>query len=204
MTNPFFKNTGPYDINHLLKSIDLKGQNFLEEKINDIKDLYSSQNGDITFFHSKKYNDLAKTTKASYCITTENLKSFLPNTCKAIISDKVLLHTAQITKIFYPDSVTDDFDNTAEDIKIEFTGLRPGEKLLEEILHDSEPPQNTHYPGIMLAAPRTIDLKSLSQQIDEVVNAATAGDTGQIVVLISRYVPEFQPEAVGRVMAVAL
>ena len=116
MTNPFFKNTGPYDINHLLKSIDLKGQNFLEEKINDIKDLYSSQNGDITFFHSKKYNDLAKTTKASYCITTENLKSFLPNTCKAIISDKVLLHTAQITKIFYPDSVTDDFDNTAEDI----------------------------------------------------------------------------------------
>ena len=51
MTNPFFKNTGPYDINHLLKSIDLKGQNFLEEKINDIKDLYSSQNGDITFFH---------------------------------------------------------------------------------------------------------------------------------------------------------
>ena len=56
----------------------------------------------------------------------------------------------------------------------------------------------------MLAAPRTIDLKSLSQQIDEVVNAATAGDTGQIVVLISRYVPEFQPEAVGRVMAVAL
>jgi len=99
-----------------LKSIDLKGQNFLEEKINDIKDLYSSQNGDITFFHSKKYNDLAKTTKASYCITTENLKSFLPNTCKAIISDKVLLHTAQITKIFYPDSVTDDFDNTVEDI----------------------------------------------------------------------------------------
>ena len=100
----------------LPKSIDLKGQNFLEEKINYIKDLYSSQNGDITFFHSKKYNDLAKTTKASYCITTENLKSFLPNTCKAIISDKVLLHTAQITKIFYPDSVTDDFDNTAEDI----------------------------------------------------------------------------------------
>ena len=116
MTNPFFKNTGPYDINHLLKSIDLKGQNFLEEKINDIKDLYSSQNGDITFFYSKKYNDLAKTTKASYCITTENLKSFLPNTCKAIISDKVLLHTAQITKIFYPDSVTDDFDNTTVDI----------------------------------------------------------------------------------------
>ena len=34
----------------------------------------------------------------------------------AIISDNVLLHTAQITKIFYPDSVTDDFDSSVEDI----------------------------------------------------------------------------------------
>ena len=116
MHNPFFKNTGPYEINFLLKSIDLKGQKFQDEKISDIKDLNSSQNGEITFFHSKKYNDLAKITKASYCLTTENLKSNLPNTCKAIISDKVLLHTAEITKIFYPESATDDFDATVEDI----------------------------------------------------------------------------------------
>ena len=122
MTNPFFKNTGPYEINFLLKSIDFRTtQNFSEEKINDIKDLNAALKGDITFFHSKKYNDLAKTTKASHCITTANLKSFLPNTCKAIISNNVLLHTAQITKIFYPDSITDDFDNSVEDIaKTEF------------------------------------------------------------------------------------
>ena len=116
MNNPFFKNTGPHEINHLLKSIDLKNQNFSNDKINDIKDLFSSQTGDITFFHSKKYSDVAKVTKASYCITKENLKSFLPNTCKAIISENVLLVTAQITKIFYPESITDDFDDTAEDI----------------------------------------------------------------------------------------
>ena len=116
MTNPFFKNTGPHDINNLLELVNLTRTNFSEEKINDIKDLYSSQNKDITFLHSKKYIDIAKSTKASYCITTENLKSFLPDSCKPIISDKVLLHTAQITKIFYPESVTDDFDNTVEDI----------------------------------------------------------------------------------------
>ena len=87
MVNPFFKNTGPHDINYLLKTIDLKKDNYPEDKINDIKDLNSSKNGDITFFHLKKYSDIAKITKASYCITTESLKSILPKSCKVIISD---------------------------------------------------------------------------------------------------------------------
>ena len=115
MTNPFFKNTGPHNLNYLLKSIDLKNNNIAEDKINDIKDLNSSQKNEITFLHKKKYSELAKKTKASYCITSENFRSLLPNTCKAIISDKILLHTAQITKIFYPNSVTDNYDNTVKD-----------------------------------------------------------------------------------------
>ncbi len=117
MSNPFFKNTGPHEINFLLNSIGLENQKFNDDKVKDIKDLNSSQNEQITFFHSKKYVDLAKNTRASYCITTENLKSNLPKNCKVIISDKVLLHTAQITKIFYPDSVTDDFDITVKNIE---------------------------------------------------------------------------------------
>ena len=116
MTNPFFKNTGPYELNFLLKTINLKNDCLPEKKINDIKDLNSSQENEITFLHSKKYIDLAKKTKASYCLTSENFQSFLPDSCKAIVSDKVLLHTAQITKIFYPDSITDDYDNTVKDI----------------------------------------------------------------------------------------
>ena len=85
---------------HQLEFVYLKNQKFSSERITNISDLSSSQKGEISFFHTKKYNDLAKITKASYCLTTENLKSFLPTTCKAIISNKVLLHTAQITKIF--------------------------------------------------------------------------------------------------------
>ncbi len=123
MTNPFFKNTGPYDINFLLNAINLKNVDLPEEKIKDIKDLNSSQKNEITFLHSKKYTDLAIKTKASYCLTSENFQSFLPDSCKAIITDKVLLHTAQITKIFYPDSITDDYDNTVKDInETEFKG----------------------------------------------------------------------------------
>ena len=116
MANPFFKNTGPYDINYLLKSIGLTKQSTTDNQINDIQDLYSSNTNEITFFHSKKYFEMAKLTKASYCLTTENLKSFLPKTCIPIISNKVLLNTAKITKIFYPDSVTDDYDDSVKDI----------------------------------------------------------------------------------------
>ena len=116
MINPFFKNTGPHNLDYLIKAIDLKNEDYPEVKINDIKDLNSSQKNEITFLHSRKYSDLAKKTKASYCLTSENFQSFLPNNCKAIITDKVLLHTAQITKIFYPDSITDEYDNTVNNI----------------------------------------------------------------------------------------
>ncbi len=116
MHNSFFKNTGPYEINHLFKLVGLNGYSFAISKVKDIKDLASSQNGDITFLHSKKYSESAKITKASFCLTTKNLKSYLPISCLPIISDNVLLHTAKITKIFYPDSVVDDYDNSADDI----------------------------------------------------------------------------------------
>ncbi len=132
MVNPFFKNTGPYEINDLLKLISVKNQSFLNEKINDIKDLSSSKKGDITFFHSKKYSVLAKSTNASFCITSENLRLFLPITCKAILSDKILLDVAKITKMFYPNSVTDDFDDNVE--KIENTQFKNKVKFGRNVL----------------------------------------------------------------------
>ena len=116
MNNPFFKNTGPHSINFLLKTINLNNKALPDDKITDIKDLNSSQKNEITFLHSRKYSDFAKKTKASYCLTSENFKSFLPNNCKAIITSNILLDTAQITKIFYPASITDDYDNTVKDI----------------------------------------------------------------------------------------
>ena len=50
MENPFFKNTGPYKLNKLLKLINFKDQNFSDFVVNDIKDLSTSEIGDITFF----------------------------------------------------------------------------------------------------------------------------------------------------------
>ncbi len=117
MTNPFFKNKGPFKIELLLKFAQIKNtHNFKNSKIYDIKDLSTSTNKDITFFHSKKYEGIALKTKASYCITSENLKHYLPNNCKKIIVKSVLLSTAKVTRLFYPDSVNDDYDSTVKEI----------------------------------------------------------------------------------------
>ena len=117
MNNPFFKNKGPFKIVKILNLVGYKNiHNFKNQKVYDIKDLTNSTSKDITFFHSKKYESLASNTKASFCITSESLKDYLPKKCQKIIVNNVLFYTAKITKIFYPNSVTDDFDKTVKDI----------------------------------------------------------------------------------------
>ena len=117
MLNPFFKNKGPFTIEKLLQKLKVSSRNITgKKKVLDIKDLVSANISDITFFHSKKYESLASKTNASYCITTKKLAYILPNTCHSIIVDDVLLSIAKITQIFYPDAVTDDFDQDISDI----------------------------------------------------------------------------------------
>ena len=118
MINPFFKNKGPFKIDKLLKLSQINNlENFSKDTISDIKDLSSSTKSDISFFHSKKYESLATNTKASYCITTNNLSNILPKNCKKIIVQNVLIATAKITKTLYPDAVNDNFDTNVKDIK---------------------------------------------------------------------------------------
>ena len=113
MSNPFFSNHGPFKIDDILQTLNLKSNEMsVNENVNDIKDLIASNTNDITFFHSKKYKDFASITKASFCITTENLKEILPNTCRPIIVKNVLLATSTVTEKFYPDSINDNFDKT--------------------------------------------------------------------------------------------
>ena len=117
MPNPFFKNHGPLKLSKIANSLNISIDDlYKDNEINDIKDLVSSVENDITFFHSKKYKDFAKKTKASFCITTNILKNELPKKCLALVVDNVLVSTAKITSLFYPDSTNDNFDKTVSSI----------------------------------------------------------------------------------------
>ena len=117
MSNPFFKNHGPILVSDILKLINIETDNLKKDiKLNDIKDLYSSNNLDITFFHSKKYLEFAKNTKASFCITTESLKKELPTSCVPLVVENVLVSVSKLTSMFYPDAINDDFDDSVIDI----------------------------------------------------------------------------------------
>ncbi|SMF74783.1 UDP-3-O-(3-hydroxymyristoyl)glucosamine N-acyltransferase [Candidatus Pelagibacter sp. HIMB1321] len=133
MSSAFFKNNGPYTILEILNCLNIKIENEVSNrKINDIKDLFSSNENDITFFHSKKYKDIANKTKASFCITTDALRNDLPETCTPLIVDNVLFSTSKLTAKFYPDSINDDFDNSVTDIfKTEFAdNVKYGKNVL--------------------------------------------------------------------------
>ena len=117
MTNPFFKNYGPLNLKDIYKVIEIKNVNYNKRiKIYDVADLNSASNKDISFFHSNKYKSQASVTKAAACITTKNLQHDLPNKCEKIIVENVLLSTAKVTGILYPDSINDDFDNSVKEI----------------------------------------------------------------------------------------
>ncbi len=117
MSHPFFKKYSPIKIYEIIDTLNIKDKNFDEDmEVIDIKDLYSADKNEITFFHSKKYKHIANKTKASFCITTEILSNDLPKTCIPLIVSNVLVATSYITSKFYPESINDNFDDSVMDI----------------------------------------------------------------------------------------
>jgi len=83
------------------------------------------------------------------------------------------------------------------EIRIVYTGLRPGEKL-HEILEDAdEPVTRTEVEGLLLAAPRSIDLGLLVPMLDQLIAAARAGLPEETKGLLRRIVPGYTAPAGG-------
>jgi O-antigen biosynthesis protein WbqV len=84
-----------------------------------------------------------------------------------------------------------------EDVAIRFTGLRPGEKLYEELFHGKEPPAPTGHPGLLMAHPRTADPAIVGRAIEEIATACRGNQTRLALTLLSRLIPEFERSAEG-------
>lgn len=80
------------------------------------------------------------------------------------------------------------------DIQIQFTGLRPGEKLYEEVLSDKEKTLPTSHSQIMVAKVRQYDFAKISQQISELIGLVKTNDNFKIVAAMKHIVPEFKSE----------
>lgn len=85
-----------------------------------------------------------------------------------------------------------------KDIKIEYVGLRPGEKLFEELFHEGEPPVPTTGDGILLARPRTADYAVLARALDELEDSARTRKEERVLGILGRLVPEFRADTPRR------
>jgi len=79
-----------------------------------------------------------------------------------------------------------------KDIKITFTGLRPGEKLYEELLANEENTLLTHHKQILVAKVKEYDFEFISNQIQALINCFNQQDNKLIVKQMKQLVPEFK------------
>ena len=77
------------------------------------------------------------------------------------------------------------------DVAIHFTGLRPGEKLFEELFHGREQPIETGFPGLLMAAPRAADAAFISRAFDDIAVLVARGDVAGLRAILARLVPEY-------------
>ncbi len=79
-----------------------------------------------------------------------------------------------------------------EDIEINFSGLRPGEKLFEEVFLDTDKLVKTGADGVLLASPAMIDLPLLKPRLEDVIRSAIAADQAALDEAVHHLVPEFR------------
>jgi FlaA1/EpsC-like NDP-sugar epimerase len=78
-----------------------------------------------------------------------------------------------------------------KEIKIKIVGLRPGEKLYEELLNDTSKTLSTHHEKIMIAEELQVEFEDLHNHIEELIGIASFFDNDDIVAKMKKIVPEF-------------
>ena len=79
------------------------------------------------------------------------------------------------------------------DIQIVYTGLRPGEKLTEELTGSEENLESTYVKGIFRFTGHIVDPKSVDRRIEKLLDAADKRDRSSVKKALAALVPEFEP-----------
>jgi len=82
------------------------------------------------------------------------------------------------------------------EIEIRYTGLRPGEKLYEELSHNEETTENTEHPKIWRLKPNSSsqhEESDFKRSLESIVEEAAKGNISQAKQRIKELVPEYQP-----------
>ncbi|MFX0548039.1 polysaccharide biosynthesis protein [Hathewaya histolytica] len=78
------------------------------------------------------------------------------------------------------------------DVKIEYTGLRPGEKLYEELLMDEKALESTEHKKIFIEQPREFDIKEIESNIEELLQTVKSGNPENIFSKMEEKVPTYR------------
>ena len=80
----------------------------------------------------------------------------------------------------------------AKNVEIKYTGLRPGEKLYEEVLNDKEGTKPTFHEKIRIAEVRSYEFAEVSKDIDELIEISKGYDNMATVKKMKEIVPEYK------------
>lgn len=138
-------------------------------------------------------------------ITHPDMKRFfmtIPEACQLVLEASVMGHDGQIL-VFDMGEQVKIIDvarkmirlsglEPDKDIDIVVTGLRPGEKLYEELFNDSEENLPTHHPKIMIARVKSLDFERVSQRLNQLERMMGKRQLEQIMKVVFELVPEYE------------
>ena len=81
-----------------------------------------------------------------------------------------------------------------KDIQIRYSGLRPGEKLYEELLNIEENTIPTHHPLILTAKVRELDLDTVKHDINDLISMVAAHSNFDVIRKMKQMVPEYKSQ----------
>lgn len=123
----------------------------------------------------------------------------IPEACQLVLEASTIGHGGEIFvfDMGHPVRIADLAKQMIElsgktGVEIQYVGLRPGEKLYEEVLNDEEKVLPTRHPKIKIAKVREYDYVAASQQVRQLITTALTYDSAATLRLMHSLVPEFK------------